>query len=61
MNKRIVLIGCGNIGSRHLQSLIRFGNSVFIDIVEPDLNSKKKALSILPKNSKLPKIQLPAQ
>ena len=43
----ILLVGCGNIGSRHLQSLIQLENSVHITIVEPDENSKNNAKSVL--------------
>lgn len=45
--KKITLVGCGNIGSRHLQSLLSFQNPVSIDVVEPNKNSQKKAKSLI--------------
>lgn len=56
MKKKVLLVGCGNIGSRHLQSLIKFHNKISIDIIEPSLKSKKKALSILDTSSTMPMI-----
>ena len=32
--KKIVLVGCGNIGSRHLQALTKLSGQVVVDIVE---------------------------
>ena len=37
----ILIFGCGNIGSRHLQGLIKNNNNVRIFIVENDENSIK--------------------
>jgi predicted dehydrogenase len=39
--KTIALIGCGNIGSRHLQSIAVIKNSVNIEIVEPNKDAIK--------------------
>jgi|SaaInlStandDraft_2_1057019.scaffolds.fasta_scaffold16125_2 hypothetical protein len=40
--KKITLVGCGNIGSRHLQGLCKL-NNFEIDIVEPSMHSRKIA------------------
>jgi pyrroline-5-carboxylate reductase len=40
--KKIALIGCGNIGSRHLQALAKSSFNCEITIVEP--NSEAKTL-----------------
>ena len=45
--KRIILIGCGNIGSRHLQALIKLQHNVFIEIVEPNIKAQLLAKSRL--------------
>ncbi len=45
--KRILLVGCGNIGMRHLQSLLDLNNSFYITIVEPNVNAKNNAKSVL--------------
>jgi predicted dehydrogenase len=43
MFKKILIVGCGNIGSRHLQAILKLKNNVKIEIVEPDLNSQSLA------------------
>ena len=43
MFKKILIIGCGNIGSRHLQAILKLKNKVIIEIIEPDLNSQSLA------------------
>ena len=45
--KRIILIGCGNIGSRHLQGLMKLQHSVIIEIVEPNIQAQLLAKSRL--------------
>lgn len=45
--KRITLVGCGEIGSRHLQGLVKLQDPTLIDIVEPNEESKKRATSRL--------------
>ena len=45
--KKIALIGCGNIGSRHLQALVKSSFDCEITIVEPNSNAKKLAESRL--------------
>ncbi|MCV0393571.1 MAG: Gfo/Idh/MocA family oxidoreductase [Nitrosopumilus sp.] len=40
MKKKILLVGCGNIGSRHLQSLTKLPYETEITIVEPNKNSQ---------------------
>jgi hypothetical protein len=39
--KKICLIGCGNVGSRHLQAISRLSFPVEIDVVEPSFESQK--------------------
>ena len=41
--KKITLVGCGNIGSRHLQALVKLPFEAEIQIVDPNENSKKLA------------------
>ena len=36
MEKKIILIGCGNIGSRHLQAIAKLPYGIKVDIVEPN-------------------------
>ena len=43
MIKSILLVGCGNIGSRHLQALVQLQTPVEIHIVEKSNNSQKLA------------------
>ncbi len=52
MSSNILIVGCGNIGSRHLQSLERSLVPLSITIIEPNINSQKIAKSQLEKNSK---------
>jgi hypothetical protein len=47
MIKNILVIGCGNIGSRHIQALSNLPFDTHIEIVDPDLNSHKIAQSRL--------------
>jgi predicted dehydrogenase len=47
LNKRILLVGCGNIGSRHLQALVKLPFKTDIEIVEPNENAKNIAKSRL--------------
>ena len=42
-NKKIILIGCGNIGSRHLQAIIKINDVTSIEIVEPNVKAQKLA------------------
>ena len=44
MTKKIVLIGSGEIGSRHLQALAKLPMDIQIDIVEPKEKSKELGL-----------------
>lgn len=41
--KRIVLVGCGNIGSRHLQALVKLPFEAEIEIIEPNKNAQEQA------------------
>lgn len=41
--KHVALIGCGNIGSRHLQGLLKINQPIQIDIIEPNEVAKRKA------------------
>lgn len=43
MKKNIILVGCGNIGSRHLQALVKLPFSVDIHVVEQSNKSKNLA------------------
>jgi len=47
MKKNIILVGCGNIGSRHLQALVKLPLIVNIHIVEKKKKSKNIAISRL--------------
>ena len=47
MKKKILLVGCGNIGSRHLQALSKLKGYVTVDIVENYPKSIKLAKSRL--------------
>lgn len=42
--KKIVIIGCGQIGSRHLQSLAAWKRPLSIEAVEPDPGSRQRAM-----------------
>jgi len=39
LKKRIILIGCGEIGSRHLQALAKLSKPIDIEIIEPNDNA----------------------
>ena len=41
---RVLLVGCGNVGSRHLQALVKVPFPLNIDIIEPNPSSKKLGL-----------------
>ena len=43
MNNHILLVGAGNLGSRHLQSLCSIETPLIIDVVEPYENSRELA------------------
>ncbi len=45
--KKILILGCGNIGSRHLQALTNLPYDLEIGIIEPNENSKKIAITRL--------------
>jgi len=47
MASKILLVGSGNIGSRHLQSIVKLSVPLSITVVEPNLNSQKIAKSRL--------------
>lgn len=47
MKKKISLVGCGNIGSRHLQALVKLPDPLDIEIVEPNGNAQTLAKSRL--------------
>ena len=40
MQKKIILVGCGNIGSRHLQAIVKLPDKPIINIVEPNENAQ---------------------
>lgn len=43
MNKRVLIVGCGNIGRRHLQALANVSHPLDIIIVEPNCGDWEKA------------------
>lgn len=47
MKKNVAIIGCGVIGSRHLQALVKTNFSLDIHVVEKHSKSKKNAISLL--------------
>ena len=47
MRKRIAIIGCGNIGSRHLQALTQLPLPIEVDVVEPSKQAQQIALQRL--------------
>ena len=49
MQKKITLVGCGNIGSRHLQALIKLQDKITINVVEPRTEAQKIAKSLIHK------------
>ncbi len=51
MKKNITLVGCGNIGSRHLQSLIKFQDKIIINVVEPQIKNQKTAKTLIAKEN----------
>ncbi len=54
MKKNIILVGCGNIGSRHLQALIKLQDKVVINIVEPQIKAQKIAQDLICKEKTMP-------
>ena len=53
--KKILLIGCGNIGSRHLQSILKINTNCAVYVVEKSKIStnvaKKRCKEVSKKNS----------
>jgi len=47
VTKNIVLVGCGNIGSRHIQALTKLPFKIKLHLVEPSLESKNLTKSRL--------------
>jgi len=43
LKKRILLIGCGNIGSRHLQALVKLPYEIDIEVIEPNSDAQNLA------------------
>lgn len=41
MTRKFILVGCGNVGSRHLQALAKLPFEIHVDIVEPNDDAKK--------------------
>ena len=41
MTKKIVLLGCGNVGSRHLQALANLPFDIEVCIVEPNKKAQE--------------------
>jgi predicted dehydrogenase len=52
--KHILLVGCGSLGSRHLQGIVKIHSPLEISVVEPNQNSiniAKERLNEVPKHS----------
>jgi len=47
MRKKIILVGCGNIGSRHLQAIAKLPYGIKVDIVESNDDAQNLAKSRL--------------
>jgi hypothetical protein len=47
MVKNLIVIGCGNIGSRHIQALAKLPFDTKVEVVDPDHDSQKTAQSRL--------------
>lgn len=47
VTKNIVLVGCGNIGSRHIQALTKLSFNITLHLVEPNLESQNLTKSRL--------------
>ena len=47
---RILLVGCGNIGSRHLQAIVKLKKPITIDVIEPSKKAQSLAKYHLSKN-----------
>jgi len=47
--KKIILVGCGNIGSRHLQALTKLNGECLVEIIEPNNDAVSLAKSRLSK------------
>lgn len=45
--KSVLLIGCGNIGFRHLQALLQMGSPAKITIVEPNLAAHPRIVALM--------------
>jgi len=43
LKKKILLVGCGNIGSRHLQALVKLPYEIDIEIVDPNIDAQNLA------------------
>ena len=41
MKKKILIIGCGNIGFNHFKALKRFGSKILIYLYDKKINKKK--------------------
>lgn len=55
---RILLVGCGNIGSRHLQGLEKLSESIHIDVVEPNHEAQYVAKNRLAEVSSMSKHEI---
>lgn len=47
MKKTIALVGCGNLGSRHLQAIAKLPHELQVEIIEPSNDAQKLAKSRL--------------
>jgi len=42
-SKKIAIVGCGNMGSRHLQAIAKLQTNLKIQVIEPNINAQKIA------------------
>lgn len=49
MKKKILLVGCGNIGSRHLQALVKAPYEIEVEVVDPSIDAQNIAKNRLEK------------
>lgn len=46
MTKRVLIVGCGQLGSRHLQSLVKVPQSFTVDLLDPAEASLQRSLNL---------------
>jgi hypothetical protein len=57
MAKKVIIIGCGQLGSRHLQSIAKIDEPLEIKVVEPNNDNQRigaeRLSEVLPQNNKI--------